>query len=87
MEYYSALRKDEYLPFTSMWMELEGMMLSKSIRESLYGFTHMWNIRTCKRYPKGTGETGKKLERKTNQERLQTGKQRVEEGEMSGRIG
>ena len=23
MEYYSAIRKDEYPPFASMWMELE----------------------------------------------------------------
>ena len=29
MEYYSAIRKDEYLPFTSTWMELEGIMLSE----------------------------------------------------------
>ena len=29
MEYYSAIRNDEYLPFASMWMELEGIMLSK----------------------------------------------------------
>ena len=29
MEYSSAIRKDEYLPFTSMWMELEGVMLSE----------------------------------------------------------
>ena len=29
MEYYSAIRKDEYLPFTLTWMELEGIMLSK----------------------------------------------------------
>ena len=29
MEYYSAIRKDEYLPFTLMWMELEGIMLSE----------------------------------------------------------
>ena len=29
MEYYSAIRKDEYIPFTSMWIELEGIMLSK----------------------------------------------------------
>ena len=27
MEYYSAIRKYEYLPFTMMWMELEGIML------------------------------------------------------------
>ena len=29
MEYYSALRKDEYPPFTSTWMELEAIMLSE----------------------------------------------------------
>ena len=29
VEYYSALRKDKYPPFASMWMELEGIMLSK----------------------------------------------------------
>ena len=29
MEYYSAVRKDEYLPFTMMWMKLEGIMLSE----------------------------------------------------------
>ena len=29
MEYYSAIKKDEYLPFTLMWMELEGIMLSE----------------------------------------------------------
>ena len=29
MESYSAIRKDEYLPFISTWMELEGIMLSK----------------------------------------------------------
>ena len=29
MEYYSAIRKDEILPFTSTWMELEGIMLSE----------------------------------------------------------
>jgi len=27
MEYYSVIRKDEYLPFTSTWMELDGIML------------------------------------------------------------
>ena len=28
MEYYSAIRRDEYLPFASTWMELEGIILS-----------------------------------------------------------
>ena len=29
MEYYSAIRKDEYPPLASKWMELEGVMLSE----------------------------------------------------------
>ena len=29
MEYYSAIRNDKYPPFTSMWMELEGIMPSE----------------------------------------------------------
>ena len=36
MEYYSAIRKDEILPFTTAWMELENIMLSEiSQRESV----------------------------------------------------
>ena len=29
MEYYSAIRKKQILPFTIIWMELEGIMLSE----------------------------------------------------------
>ena len=29
MEYYSSIKKKEILPFATMWMELEGIMLSK----------------------------------------------------------
>ena len=29
MEYHSAIRKDEYLPFTLTWLDLEGIMLSE----------------------------------------------------------
>uniref|UniRef100_A0A673STR8 Uncharacterized protein n=1 Tax=Suricata suricatta TaxID=37032 RepID=A0A673STR8_SURSU len=29
MEYYSAIKKNEILPFSSTWMELEGIMLSE----------------------------------------------------------
>ena len=28
MEYYLAIKKNEILPFATMWMELEGIMLS-----------------------------------------------------------
>ena len=29
MEHYSTIRRDKYPPFTSTWMELEGIMLSE----------------------------------------------------------
>ena len=29
LEYYSAIKKNEILPFTTTWMELEGIMLSE----------------------------------------------------------
>ena len=29
MEYYSAIRKDEILPFVTTWMDLENIILSK----------------------------------------------------------
>ena len=29
MEYYSAIKKNEILPFATMWMELEVIMLSE----------------------------------------------------------
>ena len=29
MEYYSAIRKDEILPFVTMWVDLESIMLSE----------------------------------------------------------
>ena len=29
MEYYSAIKKNEILPFATTWMELEGIMLSE----------------------------------------------------------
>ena len=29
IEYYSAIKKNEILPFATTWMELEGIMLSK----------------------------------------------------------
>ena len=47
MECYSAIEKNETLPFTMTWMELEGIMLSEiSQRKQIpYDFTQIWNLR------------------------------------------
>ena len=49
MEYYSAIRRKQILPFATTWMELEGIMLSEisqGEREIPNDFTHLWSIRT-----------------------------------------
>ena len=43
MEYYSTIRKDEYLSFAMTWMELEGIMLSE-ISQSEKANYHMISL-------------------------------------------
>ena len=49
MEYYSAITKNEILPFLVTWMDLESIMLkwNKLDREKqiLYKITYMWNLK------------------------------------------
>lgn len=46
MEYYSATRKKEVLPFITTWMDPEGFVLSEmSEKEKYYDLTCMWNLR------------------------------------------
>ena len=47
MEYYSTIKKNEILPFATMWMELEGMMLSEISQRKTksYDFAHMKTLR------------------------------------------
>ena len=46
MDYYSAIKKNEILPFAITWMELEGIVLSEiRERQKLYDFTHMRTLR------------------------------------------
>ena len=44
MEYYSAIKKNEILPFATTWMELEGN-LSVRERQISYDFAHMRTLR------------------------------------------
>ena len=83
MEYYSTIKKNEILPFATMWMELEGIMLSEiRERQVSYDFTHMRTLRYK------TGER-KGREAKINREgdknmRLKYGEQRVTRGVVGG---
>ena len=42
MQYYSATRKDEILPFVTTWVDPENVMLSK-ISQEPYDFTRVGN--------------------------------------------
>ena len=33
MEYYAAIKKDEFMPFSGTWMKLEAIILSKLTQE------------------------------------------------------
>ena len=47
MEYYSAIKKNEILPFAATWMDLEGAMLSEisQRKTNTYGIIYMWNLK------------------------------------------
>ena len=47
MEYCSAIKNNEILPFAT-WMDLEGIMLSEisqTERQILFDVTYMWNLK------------------------------------------
>ena len=48
MEYYLAMKKNEILPFVTMWMELYSIMLnekSQAKKDKYHVFAHMWELR------------------------------------------
>ena len=46
MEYYSAIKKNDILPFATPWMELEGIMLSEIRDKQIsHDFTHMRTLK------------------------------------------
>lgn len=57
---YSAMKKNEILPFVKTWMELESIMLSELVKDKYHDFTHTWNLRN-----KTNEQRGK--DRQTNQ--------------------
>ena len=47
IEYYSAIKKNEILPFETMLMDLEDIMLSEvgQTEKGKYDFTCKWNLK------------------------------------------
>ena len=55
MEYYSAIKKNEILPFDTTWMDLKGIMPNEITQRKIpYNFTYMWNLtsKQMKKYNK-----------------------------------
>jgi hypothetical protein len=47
VEFYSATKKNEILPFVGKWMEMENIILSEVgqvQKAKSHIFSHMWNI-------------------------------------------
>ena len=47
MEYYSAIKKNEIMPFAATWIDLDSIILSKPERERQipYGIIYTWNLK------------------------------------------
>ena len=43
MEYYSAVKKNEVIPFAATWLDLDMIILRE--REILYDITYLWNLK------------------------------------------
>ena len=47
MEYYSALKKNEIMPFVATWMDIEILTRSEvnQTEKNKYHITYMWNLK------------------------------------------
>ena len=47
MDYYSAIKKNEMMPFAATWMQLEIIILSEvsqTEKDKYHMISHMWNL-------------------------------------------
>ena len=44
-KYYSALKKNEIMPFAATRMDLEIITLSEVRERQIFGITYMWNLK------------------------------------------
>ena len=61
MEYYSAIKRNEILPFAAPWMVLEIIILSEvsHTERDRYDITYMWNLKHDTNEQKQTHRHGK----------------------------
>ena len=45
MEYYSAVKKNEIMPFATIWMDLEIIILVSQKEKEKYDITYTWNLK------------------------------------------
>ena len=48
MEYYSAIKKNDIMPFAATWMQLEILIfneVSQKEKDKSYDITYMWNLK------------------------------------------
>ena len=46
MEYYSAIKRNEIMPFAATWMDLEVVILSEvSQRRNIVCIPYLWNLK------------------------------------------
>ena len=70
MEYYSAIKKNEFMEFLGKWMDLEGIILSEvtqSQRNSQYVLTDKWILAQKLRIPMIQSAKHKKIKKKEDQ--------------------
>ena len=44
-EYYSAIKRNEIMPFATTWMDLEIIILSEVRLRQICDITYMWNLK------------------------------------------
>ena len=84
MEYHSAIKKNEILPFATTWVDLEGIMLSK-ISQSKKDKYHMMKDKYS--YVEFKKQNRQAKEKETSKKTLNYRAQMVTRGEGSGEMG